>query len=39
MGQLFSDLEAAQRADFYRRVGALGRLFVDIEKEAFALPT
>jgi TorA maturation chaperone TorD len=39
MGQFFSDLEAAQRADFYRRVGALGRLFVDIEKEAFALPT
>jgi TorA maturation chaperone TorD len=39
IGQFFSDLQAAQRADFYRRVGALGRLFVDIEKEAFALPT
>jgi TorA maturation chaperone TorD len=39
IGQFFSDLANAQSADFYRRVGALGRLFVDIEKEAFALPT
>jgi TorA maturation chaperone TorD len=38
IGQFFTDLEGAQVADFYRRVGALGRLFVDIEKEAFALP-
>jgi TorA maturation chaperone TorD len=38
IGQFFGNLEDAQRADFYRRVGALGRLFVDIEKEAFALP-
>jgi TorA maturation chaperone TorD len=38
MGQFFGDLEGAEGADFYRRVGALGRLFVDIEKEAFALP-
>lgn len=38
IGQFFGDLEGAEGADFYRRVGALGRLFVDIEKEAFALP-
>jgi TorA maturation chaperone TorD len=38
IGAFFGDLEGAQGADFYRRVGALGRLFVDIEKEAFALP-
>lgn len=38
IGQFFGDLEGAEAADFYRRVGALGRLFVDIEKEAFALP-
>jgi TorA maturation chaperone TorD len=38
IGQFFTDLEGAQGTDFYRRVGALGRLFVDIEKEAFALP-
>jgi len=37
IGQFFGDLQDAQNADFYRRVGALGRLFVDIEKEAFAL--
>lgn len=36
--RFFADLEAAQEADFYRRVGALGRVFVDIETEAFALP-
>ena len=38
IGQFFGNLEGAEGADFYRRVGALGRLFVDIEKEAFALP-
>jgi TorA maturation chaperone TorD len=38
IGQFFGDLEGAHTADFYRRVGALGRLFVNIEKEAFALP-
>jgi TorA maturation chaperone TorD len=38
IGQFFGDLQGAEGADFYRRVGALGRLFVDIEKEAFALP-
>jgi len=38
IGRFFSDLEAAQAADFYRHVGAIGRLFIDIEAEAFALP-
>jgi TorA maturation chaperone TorD len=38
IGRFFSDLEGAAAADFYRRVGAIGRLFVDIETEAFALP-
>ncbi len=38
LGRFFADLEGAEHADFYRPVGALGRLFVQIEKEAFALP-
>lgn len=37
IGRFFSDLERSQSADFYARVGALGRTFVDIETEAFAL--
>lgn len=39
IGRLFSDMERAESADFYRQVGSLGRVFVDIETEAFALPT
>lgn len=35
--RFFVDLEQAKSADFYARVGALGRTFVDIETEAFAL--
>jgi TorA maturation chaperone TorD len=38
MGRFFADLERAQAADFYRHVGTLGRVFIDIEAEAFALP-
>jgi TorA maturation chaperone TorD len=38
IGRFFADLERAEAADFYRKVGTLGRLFVDIETEAFALP-
>ena len=38
IGRFFADLERAEHADFYRRVGALGRLFVQVEMEAFALP-
>ncbi|MFH0297303.1 molecular chaperone TorD family protein [Bradyrhizobium sp. 31Argb] len=35
--RFFIDLERAQSADFYASVGALGRTFIDIEAEAFAL--
>jgi len=38
IGRFFADLERAQEADFYRRVGAVGRVFIDIEMESFALP-
>ena len=38
IGRFFSDLERCQTADFYARVGALGRMFMEIETEAFALP-
>ncbi len=38
IGRFFSDLERSQTADFYACVGALGRTFVEIETEAFALP-
>jgi TorA maturation chaperone TorD len=39
LGRFFTDLERASSADFYRRVGALGRVFVEIEAEASALPS
>jgi TorA maturation chaperone TorD len=35
--RFFLDLERAQSADFYARVGALGRTFIEVETEAFAL--
>ena len=35
MGRMFADLEKAEAANFYRQVGALGRLFLEIETEAF----
>ena len=38
IGRLFSDLERAEAADFYARVGTVGRVFVEIETQAFALP-
>jgi TorA maturation chaperone TorD len=38
IGRFFADLERAEAADFYRHVGALGRVFIEIETEAFALP-
>jgi TorA maturation chaperone TorD len=38
MGRFFADLERAEAAGFYRNVGTLGRAFIDIEAEAFALP-
>ncbi len=36
-GRFFADLEAAQAAVFYRPVGTIGRLFVELEGEGFAL--
>ena len=35
MGRMFADVEMAEAAKFYRKVGALGRLFLEIETEAF----
>lgn len=35
--RLFSDIENARLATFYKAVGALGRLFMEIEREAFTL--
>ena len=37
IGRSFVDLERANAADFYRHVGVLGRVFMDIETQAFAL--
>ena len=39
IGRFFADLENAESANFYRRLGALGRVFVEIETEAFGLPS
>jgi TorA maturation chaperone TorD len=36
--RFFADLERADSADFYRHVGAVGRIFMEIETEAFTLP-
>jgi TorA maturation chaperone TorD len=36
MARFFADLERARAAVFYRSVGALGRVFMQIESEAFA---
>jgi TorA maturation chaperone TorD len=36
-GRFFSDLESAEAVEFYASVGLLGRTFVNIETEAFAL--
>jgi TorA maturation chaperone TorD len=35
--RFFVDLETSKSADFYRSVGTLGRTFIDVELEAFAL--
>jgi TorA maturation chaperone TorD len=37
-GTFFRDLETAEHARFYRAVGRLGRVFVEIEAEAATLP-
>jgi len=38
IGRFFADLENAAAADFYRRLGTLGRVYIDIEAEAFDMP-
>lgn len=38
IGHFFFDLEHGEAAQFYRSVGALGRVYMTIEAEAFALP-
>jgi TorA maturation chaperone TorD len=35
--RFFADLEHAEAAELYRRIGALGRVFMEIESEAFTL--
>ena len=35
--KMFADLEMAQSANFYRAVGRVGRVFMELESEAFAL--
>src|SRR3954451_13490197 len=39
IGRFFADLEQAAAADFYRRIGTVGRVFLEIETQAFALPS
>lgn len=37
MGRLFADMERNEGVKFYRHVGTLGRVFLEVETEAFAL--
>ena len=39
IGRFFADLEQAESANFYRRIGTLGRVFMEVETEAFSLPS
>ncbi|MCC6777222.1 MAG: molecular chaperone TorD family protein [Hyphomicrobiales bacterium] len=39
IGRFFADLERAEAAELYRAVGTLGRVFIEIETEAFSLPS
>jgi TorA maturation chaperone TorD len=39
IGRFFADLEQAETAEFYRRIGTLGRVFMEVETEAFSLPS
>ena len=38
IGRFFLDLERAKSADFYASLGTLGRIFIGVEAQAFALP-
>lgn len=37
--RMFADLEMSQSANFYRAVGRVGRVFMELEAEAFTLPS
>jgi TorA maturation chaperone TorD len=37
--RFFADLEVSQRAEFYKSVGRVGRTFLELESEAFTLPS
>jgi len=39
IGRFFADLERAEAANLYRRIGTLGRVFIEVETQAFALPS
>jgi TorA maturation chaperone TorD len=39
IGRFFADLERAEAARFYRWLGSIGRVFMEIETEAFTLPS
>ncbi len=39
VGRFFADLEKTKSADFYACVGSLGRVFMDVETEAYSLST
>lgn len=39
IGRFFTDIERSEAANFYRHVGTIGRVFVEIETEAFVLPS
>jgi TorA maturation chaperone TorD len=38
MGRFFADVERLAETEFYRTMGKIGRLFIEIETEAFTLP-
>jgi len=38
IGRFFTDMENAAAADFYRRLGTLGRVYIEIEMEGFDMP-
>jgi TorA maturation chaperone TorD len=38
IGRFFTDMENAAAADFYRRLGTLGRVYIEIETEGFDMP-
>ena len=37
VARFFADLETARHARFYRPVGTIGRIFIEIEAQAFAM--